>query len=71
VRQWLTSRTRETYMFASRKCTPTLRETELKEEELKQYKEALRKGKEELRIRKEQLDKCKKNVLHHFITRNR
>jgi hypothetical protein len=66
VRQWLTSRTRETYMFASRKCTPTLRETELKEEELKQYKEALRKGEEELRIRKEQLDKCKKKCVTSF-----
>jgi hypothetical protein len=37
-----------------------IRETELKEEELKQHEETITKRDEELRIQEEQMEKCKK-----------
>jgi hypothetical protein len=48
-----------------------IRETELKEEELKQREETITKRDEELRIQEEQMEKCKKNMLRHFIARSR
>jgi hypothetical protein len=53
VRQVLTSAVRETYIFASKRCTH-MRESEMKEEEeeLKQCEEALKKQEEQLEKRK-------------------